>query len=249
MTARRFWLQHALVPAALFGAALALVGSLGLDLRLADALYDPAAGGFPLRYAFWTETVLHKGGVKLPAAVALTALIALLAGFRISRWRRYRRAAAYVLLCFALGPGLVALGKRFSATDCPWSLQRYGGSKPYLEWGDPRPESLAPGHCYPGGHSSGAFAFFAFYFLLRGTRPRAARAALVGTLALGLVFAGTQWLRGAHFISHDLASAWLGWNVGLLLYALLYRAALAQEFRAANGPDGRREAPSRAPSR
>lgn len=225
------WLWHAAVPALLFLTALALVHGLNLDFRMADYFFDPALGGFPLRESFWTETVLHKGGVKLPAAAAALALLTLLAGPFVPRFRSWRRGAAYLLLCFALAPGLVALGKKFSNVDCPWSLERYGGAQPYVGLVEDRPDELPPAQCFPAGHSSGAFAFFGLYFLLRASRPRAARHALAATLLLGTIFAATQWARGAHFISHDLWSAWLAWNVCLLLSGLC-RPPVLNEGRA-----------------
>ena len=214
-----FWVRHALLPTAVLGLACALMAWTGADLWLADRLFDPVAAAFPLRDAFWTQTMLHYRGAKLVVAVGLGAILLWAAAFRWARLRPLQRRAGYVALCFALGPGLVGLGKQYSNVDCPWDLQRYGGDRPYVGLLADRPDELPAGHCFPAGHSSGAFAFFAFYFVLRGSRPRAARAALLGVVALGLAFAGTQWLRGAHFPSHDLWSAWICWMTCLSLYA------------------------------
>lgn len=214
-----FWFRHAVVPTVGLGVAWALMAWTGADLRLADGLFDPATGSFPFREAFWTQTVLHRGGVKLVGTVGIGAILLWAAAFRWEQLRPLQRRAGYVALCFALGPGLVALGKQASNVDCPWDLQRYGGDRPHVGLLADRPDELPAGHCFPAGHSSGAFAFFAFYFVLRGSRPRAARAALHGTAALGLAFAGTQWLRGAHFPSHDLWSVWICWMTCLSLHA------------------------------
>jgi hypothetical protein len=68
------------------------------------------------------------------------------------------------------------------------------------------------------------------YFLFRGSSPRRARLALAGGAGVGLLFAFGQEARGAHFISHDLASAALVWAIQLRLYArvLGLRAAPAR---------------------
>ena len=214
----RFWLWHALYPALLFSLAALTVHDGQWDFWVVDQGFDASTQSFPARLNPWVAAVLHKGGRHLIAAIALSALLGLIASFA-ARWRRWRRGAGYVLACIALTTGTVALGKRLSNVDCPWDVTRYGGTRPHLEWFEPRPASLPRGQCFPGGHSSGAFALFAFYFLWREHHPRRAAAALAGTLALGLVFAGTQWLRGAHFPSHDLWSAGLAWALCLLLHA------------------------------
>ncbi len=211
----RFWFWHALYPALLIGLAAVVVHQSGWDFLVLDWSYDAASGSFPARANPWVETLLHKGGRRLVSLVAVLALMALLASW-LPRYRHWRLGGLYVLLCIALTTGAVAIGKRISAVDCPWDLHRYGGSKPHLEWFEPRPKALAAGQCFPGGHSSGAFALAAFYFLLRRRHPRRALGALAAVAALGLAFSITQWSRGAHFPSHDLWSAAIAWAICLL---------------------------------
>ena len=205
MNARAFWLAHALLPTLLCLLALAALDASGADFAVADRFFDPVAREFPARAAFFTDKVLHDGGRWLLIALGGAALA--------WAWRRRSAPALYLFLCLAAGPGLVAVGKHWSAVDCPWDLARYGGT----------PE-LAGGHCFPSGHSSGAFALFAFYFLLRERQPRAAVAALAAALAAGILFAWVQWARGAHFPTHDVASAWICWHACLALYPLCLRA-------------------------
>lgn len=223
MSRRGFWLRHAGWPALLLALAAVLIQGVGLDFRVAGLFYDPARGGFPAREVAWVEWLLHRGGRELVVAVGGGALLLWAASWVAAGAHRFRRGAAYVALCFALGPGLVALGKQVSGVDCPWDLERFGGERPYVALFEHRPESQPAGQCFPSGHSSGAFAFFAFYFLLRRYRPRRAPAALAAALALGLAYAATQWARGAHFPSHDLASAAICWYTSLALAALCLR--------------------------
>lgn len=77
-----------------------------------------------------------------------------------------------------------------------------------------------PGHCFPSGHAVAAFAFFGVYFFWRARRPALARLALAGVFALGIAFGWAQWVRGAHFVSHTLWSAWLCWVIGALAFRL-----------------------------
>jgi membrane-associated PAP2 superfamily phosphatase len=122
--------------------------------------------------------------------------------------------------------------------DCPRALQRYGGDRPEVGLFDDRPDALPRALCFPGGHSSGGFSFLALYFLL-GERRRAWRwAGLAAGLGLGFSFAGVQWARGQHFVSHDLVSAAIGWAVALGAYTVLYRSSVW------NMPGSGRDAPA-----
>jgi membrane-associated PAP2 superfamily phosphatase len=66
-----------------------------------------------------------------------------------------------------------------------------------------------PGHCFPSGHAVTALCFFGVYFGWRRQWPVAARRALALTLLAAAVLGATQLVRGAHFASHTLWSAWL----------------------------------------
>lgn len=219
LPARGFWRTHLVLPLLLFALLLLAVKATSLDFIVADSLFDAVAGTFPARDARLFRDLLHDGGNLFVRTTAILAAALALAGCVVTRLRPWRRAAAYVLLSIAVTAGFAAAGKRLTNMDCPWSLTRYGGERPYVGLFEARPEALPRGECFPGAHSAGAFALFAFYFVWRGTRPRRARLALSCVVALGLAFAATQWARGAHFVSHDLASALLAWLVCLGLYA------------------------------
>jgi len=150
---------------------------------------------------------LHGGERLLIGAVMLAALVAM-------AWRRWRRPASYLLLCFALTTALASLGKHTTDVACPKDRVEYGGT--------PRQDGL----CFPAGHSSAAFSLVALYFLLGERRPRWRHAGLAAGLALGLAFALTQWARGMHVPSHDLTSAALAWVIALVAYTGVYRRRL-----------------------
>ncbi|MFM8480147.1 MAG: phosphatase PAP2 family protein, partial [Gammaproteobacteria bacterium] len=114
-------------------------------------------------------------------------------------------------LCMALVPLVVGGLKTLTNVDCPWDVAGFGGTRPYVEWYLPRPDGLPHAACFPGAHSSSAFALFALYFLWRDPYPQRAQVALVGVLVLGGLFSLAQQSRGAHFLSHDLASALIAW--------------------------------------
>lgn len=215
-----FWRTHLWLPLLVFCLALAGVSALGFDFRVADAWYSASAGKFPARDAHLTKIVLHDGGNRLIHFIAIGSLAVSLLGLVVRRLRPYSRAAVYVALCIGITAGLAAIGKQLTNMDCPWAVTRFGGDRPYVSLFSNRPENLPRGGCFPGAHSAGAFALFAFYFVWRRRNPRRARAALVCAAALGTMYAVTQWARGAHFVSHDVWAAFLAWFVCLGNYLL-----------------------------
>lgn len=70
-----------------------------------------------------------------------------------------------------------------------------------------------PGHCFPAGHAVAAYAFLGMYFLWRGHDVSRARAWLLAVLAVGALFGFGQLVRGAHYPSHTLWSAWICWVI------------------------------------
>lgn len=120
---------------------------------------------------------------------------------------------ATTLVCVALIPVL----KRASSTSCPWSLVEFGGEMgryvPHWVLGQ---RDGGPGGCFPSGHASTAFAFLPGWFALRRQLPRAAHRLLWGCLLIGAALGMVQTMRGAHFISHSMWTAWICWVVGVL---------------------------------
>ena len=193
-------------------ALLLLWDASGLDLAAARAF--GSAGGFALRDAWWASRLLHDGGRALSFTVlALLVLLACRTPAPGAPSRARQAGWIGVILLTAL---LVPAIKRASATSCPWDLAEFGGSARHVShwlWG------LADGGsgaCFPSGHAVSAFAFFGLYFLWRDHAPRAARALLAGVLIAGALFGAAQLVRGAHYPSHTLWSAWLCWLIALL---------------------------------
>lgn len=231
---RKFWLLHAVLPAALFALLVAVIIAAHLDLRTADAVFfDWKAGRWIGAGSWWAADLIHIGGRNFVVLVALCALLAVAASFARESLRRLRRGATFIVLGILLSTGVVGLLKSVTNVDCPWDLQRYGGTRPYITLFADRPDQLPHARCFPGAHSSSGFALMCFYFLLRDTRRHAARMALAGGLLAGLVFSLGQQARGAHFLSHDLTSAVLVWYVLLGTYVWLLKPRAARAIDSA----------------
>ncbi len=229
--ARPFSLTHGVIPALLYCVPMLAIVADDLDFSIARGWAYAAGTGWLGDGRWWANGLIHSGGHALVWLIGLCALSAWMASFASVSWRPRRRGALYIVLAIALATGLVGLLKTQTNIDCPWSLQEFGGSNPYVSLLGERPDYLPPAACFPGAHSSSGFALMAFYFLLRDRRRRAARWALAGSILLGMVFAFGQEARGAHFLSHDLTSAAIAWYVVLALYALVLRPERLRTFR------------------
>jgi membrane-associated PAP2 superfamily phosphatase len=137
----------------------------------------------------------------------------------------------------------VVLLKAFSARQCPWNLQEYGGFAPHFALFDAVPHGAAPGHCFPSGHASTGFCLLAFYFAgLALDNRRLARVGLWGSLAAGMILGMGRVAQGAHFFSHNLWSALVCWLVILALYIAIMGTAESLQAPAEATSTGRPQA-------
>jgi membrane-associated PAP2 superfamily phosphatase len=219
----RFYTLHAGIPAAIAVVVLGVFESTNLDRRIEDLFYDPVAGRFPHRVRWLLETVFHDFGRLSVIALG----VGLFAAFLLS-WRRpallpWRRALLYGVLCLVICPVTIAQIKQNTVIHCPRKLDIYGGSAPYVRLFDAVPAGLDPGHCWPGGHSSGGFAMMSLYFVFRRRKPRIARLWLIGGFTYGFVLGFGRVVQGSHFVSHNLWAALFCWSISLALYELMLR--------------------------
>lgn len=185
---------------------------VGADLTVAR--WFGSATGFALREAWWTNGLLHEGGRRLAWVVLLVLVVGIWRPLPAFAGLTTRERIGWVLITLA-AVLLVPSIKRVSLTSCPWDMAEFGGVAQYVShwrWGV---GDGGPGHCFPSGHGTGAFAFLSGFFVLRPHRPRLARKWLGGVLTLGALFGGAQLARGAHYPSHTLWTAWFCWVVCL----------------------------------
>ena len=214
-----FWRLPALISLALLPLLLAWDFSDG-DMKMA-AIWGER-DGFALRSNWWMVKIMHEGARTVGWVFLLTLLLGI--------WRPWGalrslatadRASVFgSVLCALLS---VTFIKGFSETSCPWDLQIFGGLAPYVSHWDFWQRDGGGGHCFPAGHASTGFAFMAAYFGLKQNNAPAAWAWLLGALLVGFVLGVSQQMRGAHFMSHTLWTAWLCWSVGWLSHLVFYK--------------------------
>lgn len=209
-------LRRDLTIAALGMLALAAWDASGLDL--AAARLFGSAHGFVWRDGWWLARVGHDGMRWLGWGI-----VALLLANALRPWTAslgVRRRWGWLALTLA-GAALAPLLKQGSLTSCPWDLAEFGGRAQHVSHWQFGLGDGGPGHCFPSGHATTAFALLSGWFVTRDTYPRAARRGLWLVLGLGLLAGAVQLARGAHYPSHTLWTGWFCWIFNALAAPLL----------------------------
>ncbi len=202
-------------------AAISVVGALlfvgtDLDLRIAALFHG---GSFPRpRDLAPVWRWLYEGAGWLVALVAAGCVAVLLAAARRPSWREWRRAAAFVLLAFAIGPGLIVnVGfKNFWGRPRPLHVREFGGGWAYQDVAEPG--TPGRGKSFPCGHSSAGYALTAFWLIWKRRQPLRAAAALGVALVAGTALGIGRIITGSHFASDVVASGVIAHLSNVLLY-------------------------------
>ena len=194
---------------AVCGLAIIAWDSSGLDLPLARLSGGPH--GFALQDQWFFIHVLHDGARRLAWALALLLCLGVWRPMGVLRAIPFGRRLQLALTVL-LSVSMIGLLKSASNTSCPWSLAEFGGVAHHVShWASVFTTDGGSGGCFPAGHASAGFAFVAGYFAFRQHAPALARRWLVAALAVGFMLGVAQQMRGAHFMSHTLWTAWLCW--------------------------------------
>lgn len=212
------WRSYAIVSLVLLLSVLAW-DSTSWDMGLATIW--GASNGFGLRDNWWMAQIMHAGARNAGWIFFLAVLIGI--------WRpwgplRALPTADRVSLFLSVLSTLVAvtLIKGISQTSCPWDLQAFGGVAPYVSHWNLWVRDGGGGHCFPAGHASTGFAFMAGYFVLRHNHAPGAMKWLILASTVGFFLGLSQQMRGAHFMSHTLWTAWLCWTVGWMSHSFFF---------------------------
>jgi membrane-associated PAP2 superfamily phosphatase len=223
----RFWWSHLQAPLAAFVVFAAVFATTHLDVSIARAVFFDVAHARWIGADSWAvNEFLHTGGRWAIRGLVALALACWIATYVQHDWRALRRPAAFFTIATALSIGVVGLLKTLTNVDCPWDLAPFGGQFPFVELFADRPDALRVGRCFPAAHASSGYALLALYFLLRERHAALAKAGLGLGVLTGLTFGIAQQARGAHFVSHDVWSAFLVWTVTLSVYAFAFRGRL-----------------------
>jgi len=211
---RYIWL-----PAGLLLALLLVIELTGLDLILADFIYQHTGPGW--WRGFWPDQVWHTGARRVSVALLLIILLTAVASCFIDRLKGCRRALFYTVISSGLAALTVASGKALSSQACPSDLLRYGGDLSYLPLLSM--DTRDAGNCFPAGHASAGYGWFSLYFAGLALKSRWRIFGVLMPMAAGAVFGIVQQFRGEHFLSHDLWTMLICWTVAALTAQLMLK--------------------------
>jgi len=200
----------------------------GFDLAMAH--WFGTGKGFALESHWLWRKLLHDDIRLWPWVLELGLLVGVLVPWgRLKRLPMARRAQFALTTLAALLT--VSTIKLHSHTSCPWDLQAFGGVATYVShwaWGV---SDGGGGGCFPAGHASAGFAFIGGFFAFRHQFPKTARCWLAVAMVAGFVFGLAQQVRGAHYMSHTLWTAWLCWTVAAGVDAAVSRLTAQSRSR------------------
>jgi membrane-associated PAP2 superfamily phosphatase len=200
-----------------------------LDASLIQPFYDAHTLVFPLKNDSFLDNVMHKGLRNLMIVISLTMLGLWIFGLKIwssvsknlndIHWLKvYHRQYLWIFVAMVISTSAISVLKHLSIHSCPWDIMAYGGKEPWIPLFGNLPTGAKSGHCFPGGHASGGFALIAIYFGFRDSLPKLAKAGLIFGMVFGFAMGWGQMMRGAHFMSHNLWTAWIVWMLLLAQY-------------------------------
>ncbi len=192
-------------------AILALGQFTSIDLAIEDYYYDSLLKFFPWEESWFAKDLMHgyvknviiKSGYLLYLFVLLDIIF---------RWQRLspfiRIRLRFVAVASFFVPFIVRGIQQFWVLHCPWNVDRYGGTEPFLRLLDFAPAGIKISHCFPAGHATVGFWLASLCIFWLPDNPKVARLVFSSGLGVGLFMGWVQQMRGAHFLFHTLWSAW-----------------------------------------
>lgn len=218
-----FSFKYAWLSLILFVVAILLIGELtNIDLMIEDYYYDPISKTFPWVDSWFANELMHNylkelikaGGVCL----YLVLIINLIPPLRfLSEWIRLR--LWFVALASIFIPSSVSWLKRLTDFSCPWDIDRYNGTTPFLKLLEHLPNTLNinSGNCFPAGHATTGLWLASLCIFWLPNKPNKAIAIFILGISFGFVLGWVQQMRGAHFLFHTLWSMWIASFIILIM--------------------------------
>lgn len=201
----------------LFFCGGSLVVAPWLDPWASGLFYRPGAGFF---LGDWPPFRIVHEDLSYAVAAFVLAVLALLVASLVRRRAVLgldRKAAIFLLLSLALGPGLIVntIFKDHWGRARPAQIVQFGGEKSFSRPFVPSDQCLR--NCsFPSGDPSMGFYLVSVAFLV--PEPRWRRRAIAGALALGAAIGVIRLAQGGHFLSDVIASGFIIYGVSWLLY-------------------------------
>ncbi len=232
---RRYWYPELVALAVLAIVTTVLFAVTDLDIAAARRFYHPeflsawpVAGRFP-----WS--LFYSSPPWVTGLLAVAGAGMLVAGLVRKASRRLRLYGLFILLCVALGPGLIVNGilKDHWGRPRPRQIVEFGGRLPYTQ---PLLPVDAHGKSFPCGHCSVGYLYASGWWLWRRRRPPWAAASLATGLVLGTLLGVGRIAAGGHFLSDVVWSGLIALGVAHVLYYYGLRIPAREDSRSTMYP-------------
>ena len=217
-----FIIWHLLCPFIIFLTVILGLEIFHIDVIFSSYFFDFKASEWPLRNNWLIKTVFHDWGQKLSIFMGVAIFIIFAFSCFLKNLKKYSKPLLFLFVSSVSGPIIIAILKNSTHIYCPWSLRIFGGDKPYIKLFDAVDSSLSIGHCFPGGHSGGGFAFISLYYFFMLVNPKYRFYGLGAGVFIGSFFGLTQEVRGAHFLSHDIFSLFICWSLTSIIFIMFF---------------------------
>lgn len=220
----RTWLLQVVLPVLALAAGAMWLGSTEADAALLDPFFDHADHDFPLHSHWFFDSGMHEGGKFLVIAIAAVMTVLAVRGAIQRKPRAAWGQWLYPVVCLLLTVAIAGQWKHMAHQGVPSDLLRFGGTHARLDERTPVIFGLHLGS--PAAHAASAFAWISLYFVAVSLSVARPWVWIVPGAALGLLFALTQHVRGAHVISHNLWSIAIAWSVAAGVASVFRRLGL-----------------------
>jgi membrane-associated PAP2 superfamily phosphatase len=190
----------------------------GLDEIITNMYFDGHI--FYLKHDAFLVGVMHDGLKTVVMSIALIIALLWALSFKMPALIAIRAPLLWTLVGMIASTLTVLIIKNLSVHSCPDKLTLYHGTKPYFSLINTFTNSALAGHCWPGGHASAGISLLALYVAFKHTHATFAHISLVISVLLWFLMGWAQIMRGLHFLSHNLWTAWIVCGVLMLQHAL-----------------------------
>lgn len=204
----------------------------GIDLWASGLFYRPGDGFFLGNWPPFRIAHEYLSVVVATYAIAVAALLLTGLAWRRSIFGLSPRAAIFLLLSLALGPGLTVntIFKDHWGRARPAQIAQFGGEKKFTPAFVPS-DQCARNCSFPAGDPAMGF-YLVSAALLAGSAP-ARRNGVVAAVALGAALGVVRLAQGGHFLSDVIASGFLVSGISWGLYRLMMTGELLERLGAA----------------
>ena len=219
---RRYWLPEAIVLVVLTAATIILFAVSDLDITSARWFYHPEQKDpWPVAdQPFWL--FFYGSAPWITGSLAVAGTAALVAGLLRKEARTFRTHGLFILLCVALGPGLIVNGilKDHWGRARPRQIVEFNGKHQYTQ---PLAPAAAHGKSFPCGHCSVGYLTGAGWWVWRRRRPKIAALSLAAGLTLGTLLGFGRLAAGGHFLSDTVWAGLIALGAAHVLYYYVLR--------------------------